>query len=418
MQLSELYPRHHPRYSSLPILGSVIESFATWLLDNGYPQHRVRMHLRKARVIDDTVRHRGCGKLDDLTRDALQACLPACSQDDADLNAAVRTLERFLDERNVLPPLAPPTRSEVLVRSYGTFLEQNRGLAATTVTQHMRTAAELIEHLGYETTPARLSLIDARDLETFVCLIAPRLSRESLQHEVAHLRALMRFLATRQLVTPGLDAQLDTPRLYRGERLPRALPWETVQAFLRSIDRKTALGRRDYAIFLLITTYGLRACEVVDLTLEDIDWRKNTLRIPQRKTRSPLSLPLLNSVGNALVDYLRHARPSFSYREVFLRARAPAGTLKPTAVTEAFQGWSKRSGLNIRFQGAHCLRHAYATHLLRSGVALKTIGDILGHRSAESTCVYLRLAVEDLRDVALSLPAGIERPDFDEGSRR
>ncbi len=417
MQLSELYPRHHQRYSSLPIFGSVIEGFATWLFDNGYPRHRVRMHFRKARVIDDAVRHHGCGKLDDLTRDVLQACLPTNSQDDADLNAAVRTLERFLDERNVLPPPAPPTRSEVLVGRYGSFLEQNRGLAGTTVTHHMRTAAELLEHLSYEATSARLTQIDAGDLETFVCLIAPRLSRESLQHEVAHLRALMRFLAAEQLVTPGLDAQLDTQRLYRRERLPRALPWEIVRAFLRSIDRKTSLGRRDYAIFLLITTYGLRACEVVDLTLEDIDWRKNTLRIPQRKTRSPLLLPLLNSVGNALVDYLRHARPSFSYREVFLRARAPAGTLKPTAVTEAFQGWSKRSELNIPFHGAHCLRHAYATHLLRSGVPLKTIGDILGHRSAESTCVYLRLAVEDLRDVALSLPAGIERPDFDEGSR-
>ncbi|MEA3291019.1 MAG: site-specific integrase [Pseudomonadota bacterium] len=218
-------------------------------------------------------------------------------------------------------------------------------------------------------------------------------------------------------MTPGLDAQLDTPRVYRRERLPRALPWETVQALLRSIDRKTPLGRRDYAIFLLIATYGLRACEVVDLTLDDIDWRGNILRISQRKTRSPLLLPLLNSVGNALVDYLRRARPSLPYREVFLRARAPAGTLKPTAVTEAFQGWSKRSDLNIPFQGAHCLRHAYATHLLRCGIPLKTIGDILGHRSAESTCVYLQLALEDLRDVALSLPGNVERSDSEQGAR-
>lgn len=304
MQLSELYPRHHQRYSSLPIFGSVIEGFATWLFDNGYPRHRVRMHLRRARVIDDAVRHQGCVKLDELTRDVLQACLPACSQDDADLNAAVRTLERFLDQRNVLPPPAPPTRSQLLVRTYGTFLKQNRGLAGTTVTHHMRTAAEILEHLSYETIPARLTQIDAADLETFVCMIAPRFSRESLQHEVAHLRSLMRFLAAEQLVTPGLDTQLDTPRLYRRERLPRALPWETVQAFLRAIDRKTSLGRRDYAIFLLIATYGLRACEIVGLTLDDIDWRENTLRIPQRKTRSPLLLPLVNSVGNALVDYL------------------------------------------------------------------------------------------------------------------
>ncbi len=416
MQLTELYPRYHGRYSSLPVFGSVVESFATWLFDNGYPRPRIRIHVRKTRAIDHAVQRHGCVKLDNLTRDVLQGCLPASSQDDANLNAAVRTLERFLDEHDLLPSAAsPPTRSQTLVRTYGTFLQQNRGLAGTTIAQHLRTAAELLEHLRYEITPARLGQIDAGDLEAFVCMIAPRLSRESLQHEVARLRALLRFLASEQLVAPGLDTQLDTPRVYRRERLPRALPWETVQAFLRSIDRKTPLGRRDYAIFLLIATYGLRACEVVALTLDNIDWRANTFRVPERKTRSPLLLPLTNSVGNALVDYLRRARPSLPYREVFLRARAPAGTLKPTAVTGAFQGWSKRSDLKIPFQGAHCLRHSYATHLLRTGIPLKTIGDILGHRSAESTCVYLQLAVEDLRDVALSLPADIDQPDSEEG---
>jgi site-specific recombinase XerD len=99
-------------------------------------------------------------------------------------------------------------------------------------------------------------------------------------------------------------------------------------------------------------------------------------------------------------------RPQQPYRELFLRCRAPAGVLKPTAVTEAFQVWTKRSGLDIPYQGPHCLRHSFATHLLRQGTPLKTIGDLLGHRSPSSTCVYIRLAVEDLRDVALNLPEG------------
>jgi integrase/recombinase XerD len=89
---------------------------------------------------------------------------------------------------------------------------------------------------------------------------------------------------------------------------------------------------------------------------------------------------------------------------VFLRCRAPGGTLKPSAVTEMFQACVRRSGRDIPFQGPHCLRHSYAAHLLRQGTALKLIGDLLGHRLAESTCMYLRLAVEDLRDVALDLP--------------
>ena len=173
-----------------------------------------------------------------------------------------------------------------------------------------------------------------------------------------------------------------------------------------------------------MATYGLRACEVVTLTLDDVEWRARRLRIPQRKTRGSLWLPLTDEVGTALLDYLRHGRhalnvrrqrvpfrggPPRSYRELFLRCRTPTGVLKPTAVTEAFQAWSKRSGLAIPFQGAHCVRHSYAVHLLRSGVSLKTIGDLLGHRTLESTCVYLRLAVDDLRDVALSLPATVDR---------
>lgn len=404
MRLTELFPRLHHRYSSLPIFGLLVESFATWLSAQGYPPHRVRMHVRKARVIDDMLRRRGQDSLSCLTRESLRACRPANSQDDAELAAAVHTLERFFESQGLFPPQVPSTRLEKLVNSYKAFLRANRGLATTTVSHHAQIATEFLAHLSYETNPSRLSTINASGIDAFIRAIAQRFKRESLQHVIAYLRGFLRFLASEHLTPPGLDTQIDTPRVYRLERLPHSLPWSTVQTLLASIQRKTPLGRRDYAIFLLIATYGLRASETVDLTLDDIDWRRDTLRIFQRKNGAAMYLPLLNSVGNALVDYLRHARPASPHRQLFLRARAPEGTLKPTAVTEAFQAWSKRSGLGIPFQGAHCLRHAYAVHLLRSGTPLKTIGDLLGHRSAESTCVYLRLAIDDLRDVALSLP--------------
>jgi integrase/recombinase XerD len=128
---------------------------------------------------------------------------------------------------------------------------------------------------------------------------------------------------------------------------------------------------------------------------------------------------------------LRHGRPQLAvrryrrgfqtdrpqYREIFLRCITPAGVLKPTAITEAFQAWSRRSGLQIPFRGVHCLRHSYALHLLRSGLSLKTIGDLLGHRSLESTSVYLRLATEDLRDVPLCLPADVSAASAKEMAR-
>jgi len=206
------------------------------------------------------------------------------------------------------------------------------------------------------------------------------------------------------VVPLGLDSLIDTPRLYRGEKLPRSLPWETVQAFLAAIDRSTPKGRRDYAMFLLAATYGLRTSEIAALRLDDIEWRARRLRVPRPKTQTPIVLPLTEEVGAALLDHLRHTRPEPPRREVFRRFRAPAGPILPTAVTNAFQCWSRRSGLAIPYQGPHCLRHSLAVHLLRQGTSLKAIGDLLGHRSAESTCVYLRLHVEDLRDAALDLP--------------
>ncbi|MBL3529562.1 MAG: tyrosine-type recombinase/integrase [gamma proteobacterium endosymbiont of Lamellibrachia anaximandri] len=153
-----------------------------------------------------------------------------------------------------------------------------------------------------------------------------------------------------------------------------------------------------------MATYGLRCCDILALTLGDIYWRRGEIWSRQRKTGNALPLPLTDAVGAILLHYLRNGRPRCSYRELFLRTRAPIEPLRRNAITMTFHAWVERSGLDIPSQGAHCLRHSYAIHLLRQGNTVKTIGDLLGHRTAESTCVYLRLALEDLREVALPVP--------------
>jgi len=329
---------------------------------------------------------------------------PRDSQEDIILAATVRSLACYLDAHGLLAHPAPTAPREQMVAAYRGYLERVRGLAQSTLVHHCFTASELLVFLGFDGDLAVLRRVDQRQIEAFVRASGTRLSRASLQHVVAHLRSFLRFLASRGEIARGLDSAIDTPRVYRGERLPRSLPWQTVQAFLVAIDRSTPMGRRDYAMFLLIATYGLRTSEVAALRLDDIEWRADRLRVPRPKTKTPIVLPLTEEIGAALLDYLRHARPNLPHREVFLRVRAPAGPLAPTAVTEAFQGWSRRGALPIPYQGPHCLRHSLAVHLLRQGTSLKAIGDLLGHRSAESTCVYLRLHVDDLRDAALDLP--------------
>ena len=405
--LDQLFPRVHRRYRSLSILGPILGHFAAWLSQQGFSRIRICQKIRPMQRIERELRRRGLRRLSDITREQLRACAPASSRDDPDLVGTVRALGRYLDEQSLLPAPDPPSQIERLVTSYVAYLREVRGLASSTLSQHRWTAGRFLEHVGYEKDPSRLPALAATDVETFIQSSGARFGRATLQHVVAHLRSLLRFLAGRGEVEPGLETQIDTPRVYRGEQLPRSLPWETVRALLASIDRESKCGMRDYAMFLLIATYGLRCSEIVRLTLDDVHWRAGRIRVLQSKTRAPLLLPLTDEVGACLIRYLRCARPSRPYRELFLRAQAPGGVLKPTAVTEAFQAWARRSGLNIPFQGAHCLRHSYAVRLLRQGTSLKTIGDLLGHRTAESTFVYLRLAIEDLRGVALSLPKAL-----------
>ncbi len=403
--LVQLFPRMHRRYSSLRLLGPMLGDFASWLQERGYPPLAVRRHLRAARRMERRWYRRGVRSLRAISRTDFHVCAPGHAHEDPDLAALARVLTTYFEEHGLLP-CEPRAALPHEIIEYRRHLVALRGLAPSTITDHLGTATELLRFVADQSPSISLGQLTPTDLETFVQQVAARFSRASLQHVVAHLRSFLRWLAVHGHAPKGLDSQIDTPRVYRQEQLPRALRWDTVRALLQSIDRTTAVGRRDYAMLLLIATYGLRTSEVVALTLDDVAWRRGELRVPRQKVDGALMFPLTDEAGAAVLDYVQRGRPVQPTRVLFLRARPPAGVLKPTAVTEVFQSRARRSGLAIPFQGPHCLRHSLAVQLLREGVSLKAIGDVLGHRSIESTCLYLRLATEDLRDVALSLPDG------------
>ena len=404
--LTQLFPKTFKQYSSLPLLGSIADDFSKRLLQQGYQEGSVCNQLRTIIRIDKSLRQCGVKRLEEITRESLHAFLPAKSQDDRLLAGTIRALERFLYEKRLLssPKDDPPSRTGMLLLLYTAYLKEVRAFADSTISHHRFTTSQFLDHLNYESNPYSLSTLNSVNVEKFVRTSGVKYSRGTLQHIVANVRGFLRFLSTKGIITHGLDTQIDTSRVYRLEQLPHSLPWDKVCALLSSIDQTTSMGLRDYTMLFLIATYGLRTCEIVTLTLDDIHWREGWIQIPQCKTDSTLALPLTDEAGTVLLKYFKHGRPSLPYRELFLRVRAPAGRLKPTAVTEVFQGCVRRSGIDIKFQGPHCIRHSFAVHLLRQGTSLKVIGDLLGHRSAESTCVYLRLATDDLRDVALPLP--------------
>jgi integrase/recombinase XerD len=405
--IEDLFPRAHRRYSALPLFGAIAADFTRWLYEQGLRRQTRRQHLRAMVRIDRALRRRGVKQLQQIALDDLRTCWRGVRPCRAHLAAAANALEGFLSERSLVTPCSPrpPSQTATQIERYASYLRDVRGLCEPTIHQHVVTASELLDHVHYEGNPSALSAMTTSDLETFVRTAGRRVGHETLQHVIGRIRGFLRFLVFAGTIPAGLERQIDTPRCYRLERLPRSLPWETVRALLDAIDRTTPTGLRDYTMLFLSATYGLRACEIVALTLDAIDWRAQVLHVPARKRASSRVLPLTDPVGTLLIDYLRRARPPSGHRELFLRARGPAGRLKPTAVSNVFQTHVKRSGLPIPFHGPHCLRHACAIHLLREGTSLKAIGDLLGHRTAESTCVYLRLAVTDLRAVPLSVPA-------------
>jgi integrase len=170
---------------------------------------------------------------------------------------------------------------------------------------------------------------------------------------------------------------------------------------LSEVDRRTPAGKRDWAILLLLVTYGLRGREVAALTLDDIDWKRERLAVPERKAGHSTAFPLSASVGEALVDYLRGGRPQTDSRRVFFRAVAPVEPFTPAAVSARTRHYLIKAGIDAPRLGSHTLRHTCVQRLVDAEFALKTIGDFVGHRSAKSTEIYAKVAVEPLREVAL-----------------
>jgi len=404
--LKALYPKAYSRYLALPLLGSMVDEFDDWLLAQGYRWNTRQPYIHKTAALDQFFRKQGRSQVAQLTRDDLAGCWHWYHSRDQQAACAVHLLVKFLDHKGLLSALeaTPLTPFDSEMAAYQAHLEDLRGFAAKTVRAHVDTTRQFLIYLTDQRSQRQLTELTPAVIEDFITLVGERNNRASLQHVVAHLRGFLRFLAVTGKVSTRLCEGIDTPRCYRLERLPQTLSWEMVQAFLQAIDQTALTGLRDFTMFSLIATYGLRSCDLIALTLDDINWERGELWIRQQKTGCPLVLPLTDAVGEVLVRYLRSGRPSLPFRQLFLRVKAPNGPLGRTAVSDAFQAWVRRSGLPIPFQGAHCLRHAYAVNLLRQGTSLKAIGDVLGHRTSESTCLYLRLAIEDLREVALPLP--------------
>lgn len=310
------------------------------------------------------------------------------------------------------PPGAPSSSPyeafcQALCAQYAQWLHERRGLAADTISERAAEAARFLSWYGERNSTATLSAIAIADVDAYLQARAPSLRRISRKGVAQRMRCFLRFAHATGRTERDFAPCVTAPTLYAFESIPSALSPEEVNAVIQTVRKdRSPKGLRDYAILLLLSTYGMRAGEITRLQLDDIDWRTDRICVRHTKTGSQSGLPLLPAVGEALLAYLQRGRPDTDVREIFIRVRAPyrgfeSGSSLYTPIRRRLEAVGVRPDVK---RGPHAFRHARAVSLLRDGTPMKIIGDVLGHRSAASTSVYLKLATEDLRSVALEIP--------------
>lgn len=295
-----------------------------------------------------------------------------------------------------------------LFHEYMEFLRRERGLAQGTI--QPREAAVLgflTAHTSYA-TPTRIGRVRAPLIHQYIIKTAKSRSRDQRRQLVTALRDFFKFVYIKGYHSQNLASAVPTLITYRLERVPRALSWESVEQLLRVPDRRRPIGRRDYAILLLLATYGVRGIPVKNLRFKDIDWREGTIYFEAHKGGKPVLFPLERRVAEALLDYIKKDRRALSQPYVFVKHQTGSTAGQPLGRTLWFMVHRHLRKIGIDAptpsRGPHALRHAVATRRLAEGQPIKIIADFWGHRSLASTLIYTKVDLEQLRSLARPWP--------------
>ncbi len=406
-------------YRSVPCSSPWITPLREKLIEGGYVPRVAQRYEFAARCFLRYLQRRGRAVTDVMPADVkcYQAKLRRL-RDGRPLNfggmrhhvAAINMLMRLVLRGDWPPHYAKGDGSDVyrIVTAYETWMTEERGLSSGT---QRNAAMEMRSLLGwlesYGRTPATLTV---DELDGYVAQRVARMRRRSKVQQASTLRSVLRYLYTTGQLPNDVSHTVEAPSQYAFEDIPSTIRRDDVERVLSTArNEKSPMGRRDYAIWMLLATYGLRTGEITRLLLSDVDWRREELHIRHSKTGATSRLPLLRDPANAIFDYLKHGRPKTTHREMFLQAVAPYGALR-SGLSQVVRRRLEAAGVTLSGKrGAHVLRHSRAESLLNSGVTIKAIGDVLGHRSEQATTVYLKLATADLRSIALEVPTEVSR---------
>jgi integrase/recombinase XerD len=296
-------------------------------------------------------------------------------------------------------PSLPP-----LLEAFAAYRREVRGAAESAVRHDLAIVLDFMNSLRRR--GRQIARIQVQDIDEYLHKCRHRLALTTLARIAYALRAFLRFLYASGRISHDVADAVSSPRIRRGNRPPRALPWADVRRILKAVDKTARSGLRDYALLLVMAVYGLGAGEARGLTLDCVDWRGRQLRVVRPKTDRAILLPLLPAVGRSLAEYLEHGRPRHcTARTLFVRMHAPYGPLAGSgAIRHVLIKHASAAGVRAPSLGSHVLRHSHACRQIDLGAPAAVVGDILGHRRPESTSAYVRVAFRRLRAMALPVP--------------
>jgi site-specific recombinase XerD len=319
-------------------------------------------------------------------------------------DAVNRRIEAML--RVVVPGFVGHTRRRVSNEPFAhrapgffTYLREERGLRESTLGwygNHLRQFDAYLTRRGIQ----NLCGLSPDVVTGFLTDRAEGLQPSYLRIRATALRMFLRYLHREGVMPRDLSSIVEAPPVYRLAKIPRSITAHEAKQMLGGVARQTVIGRRDYAILLLLVTYGLRAREVAALTLDNFDWHHDRLRIPERKAGHSTAYPLSPVVGEAIIEYLKDGRPKTTSRHVFLHVTYPRGPITHVAVAHRAAHYLRKAGVAVPRPGSHTLRHTCVQRLVEAGWSLKQIGDYVGHRNPRSTEIYSKVALDTLREVA------------------
>jgi site-specific recombinase XerD len=392
--------------------GEFSRVYAARLSDEGFTRQCIRRSLSLFRDLMDW--HVGNGHdSKSLNEENVERFFDHRSQHwriNAGDRAALRRLLSALRDKRLIAaaPAVELTEQERILEAFAAYLTHERGLARSTGERHRLLVQRFLQEV-YPAGTCEFATLRPEIIIGYVERHALDGSADSSKALCWTLRAFLRYLHLKGFIAAPLADCVPSIRRWRLAGLPTFLPPQKVQQVLDSCDRTTPMGLRDYAILMVLAKLGLRAGEVVALTLDDIDWRSGEILVHGKGGRRAI-MPLRRDVGAAIVAYIRHARPASTSRRLFLRMLAPqVGFTSGCAITMIAKQALDRAGIHgYAHHGAHLFRHSLATDLLRSGASFDEIGQLLRHESTDSTRIYAKLDLEKLRELSLPWPGGVQ----------